>query len=65
MDPRDGIFCLNEPEARTEAAEILRGLIELITVRNDGNGHVIELTGDIVKLLTLPGEAFLFRSTVR
>jgi site-specific DNA recombinase len=46
---------LNDPEARTEAAEILRGLIERITVRNNGDGHVVELTGDIVKLLTLPG----------
>jgi site-specific DNA recombinase len=46
---------LNDPDARTEAAEILRGLIERITVRDDPNGHVVELTGDIVKLLTLPG----------
>jgi site-specific DNA recombinase len=46
---------LNDPEARTEAADILRGLIERITVRDDPHGHVIELTGDIVKLLTLPG----------
>jgi hypothetical protein len=46
---------LNDPEARAEAAEILRGLIERIKVRDDPNGHVIELTGDIVKLLTLPG----------
>ena len=46
---------LNDPDARTEAADILRGLIERITVRDDPHGHVIELTGDIVKLLTLPG----------
>src|SRR5262249_23981889 len=38
-----------------EAAEILRRLIECITVRNDPHGHVVELTGDIVNLLTLPG----------
>jgi hypothetical protein len=46
---------LNDPAARTEAAEILRGLIERITVCEDAQGHVIELTGDIVKLVTLPG----------
>jgi hypothetical protein len=46
---------LNEPAARAEAAEILRGLIERIEVRTDAQGHVIELTGDIVKLVTLPG----------
>src|SRR5262245_21311161 len=45
----------NKPDARPEAAEILRGLIERITIRNDPDGHVVELTGDIVKLLTLPG----------
>jgi site-specific DNA recombinase len=46
---------LSVPDARIEAAEILRGLIERITVRHDTHGHVVELTGDIVKLLTLPG----------
>ena len=46
---------LNDPDARTEAADILRGLIERISVRADPHGHLIELTGDIVKLLTLPG----------
>ena len=46
---------LNDPAARTEATEILRGLIERITVRDDPDGYVIELTGDIVNLLTLPG----------
>jgi hypothetical protein len=30
-------------------------LIERITVRADAQGHLVELTGDIVKLLTLPG----------
>ena len=46
---------LSDPNARTEAAEILRGLIDRVTVRNDPHGHVVELTGDIVNLLTLPG----------
>ncbi len=46
---------LNDSEARVEAADILRGLVERVTVRADADGHVIELTGDIVKLVTLPG----------
>ena len=46
---------LSDPNARTEATEILRGLIDRVTVRNDPHGHVVELTGAIVKLLTLPG----------
>ena len=48
---------LDDPQARTEAAEILRGLVERIAVCADAQGHVVELTGDIVKLLALPGEA--------
>ena len=47
---------LDDPQARTEAAEILRGLVERIAVRGDAQGHVVELTGDIVKLLALPGD---------
>ena len=46
---------LNDPDARTEAAEILRSLVDRISVRADADGHLIELTGDIVKLITLPG----------
>ena len=46
---------LNDPDARTEAAEILRSLIERLTVEPDGDGYVIELVGDIVKMITLPG----------
>ena len=46
---------LNDPEARTEAAEILRTLVERITLRSDASGHTVVLTGDIVKLLALPG----------
>jgi len=47
---------LDDPQARTEAAEILRGFVERIAVRADAQGHVVELTGDIVKLLALPGD---------
>jgi hypothetical protein len=58
---------LDNPEARTEAAEILRGLVERITVRADAQGHVLEITGDIVKLLALPGDTVPspFESSVR
>ena len=58
---------LNDPEARSEAAEILRGLVERISVRADGQGHFVELTGDIVKLLTLTGSTVppSFESSVK
>ncbi len=46
---------LNDPDARTEAAEILRGLIDRVSVKPDGDGYVIEVVGDIVKRITLPG----------
>ena len=46
---------LKDPQARTEAADILRTLIERVTLRTNDDGHVVVLTGDIVKLLTLPG----------
>ena len=45
---------LSDPKARTEAAEILRGLIDRITVQGDNDGHLLVLAGDIVKLLSLP-----------
>jgi site-specific DNA recombinase len=48
-------FALNDPEARTEAADILRTLIERVTLRTTEDGQVVVLTGDIVKLLALPG----------
>ena len=46
---------LNDAGARTEAAEILRSLIQRVTVKPDGDGYVIDLVGDIVKMITLPG----------
>jgi hypothetical protein len=46
---------LNDPEGRTKAAEILRSLIERVTVRGEADGYVLELTGNIVNLLALPG----------
>ena len=47
---------LRDPEARTEAGGILRTLVERITVGKAADGgHVVVLTGDIVKMLGLPG----------
>ena len=46
---------LSDPDARTEASEILRGLIERVTIKPDGDGFIIELTGKILELLALPG----------
>ena len=45
---------LSDPVICTEAAEILHELIERIDVGFDGKAHCIRLTGDIVKLITLP-----------
>jgi site-specific DNA recombinase len=46
---------LSVPDARSEAADRLRRLIECVTVRTDASGQFIELTGDISMLITLPG----------
>jgi hypothetical protein len=48
-------FALNRPDARGEAAEILRTLVTDISVSTADAGTTIMLTGDIVKLLALPG----------
>jgi site-specific DNA recombinase len=42
---------LNEPDSRTEAAGLLRGLIERIRFRNLDDGFEIELVGDIVNMI--------------
>ena len=49
---------LNDPEARPEAAELLRGLIESVTLTPDPdapNGHVIELRGELGAIFALCG----------
>jgi hypothetical protein len=49
---------LNDPEARPEAADLLRGLIESVTLTPDPdapNGHVIELRGELGAILSLCG----------
>jgi len=44
---------LNTDDCRTEAAEILRGLIETIKVRNANDGLEVELLGEIVNMIEL------------
>jgi site-specific DNA recombinase len=46
---------LADPAGRDQAAQIIRGLVERITVRQDATGQIIELTGNILKLLPLAG----------
>ena len=47
---------LADPATQPEAFEILRGLIERVSVHHGEDGFVIELTGEIVNMvkLTLP-----------
>jgi hypothetical protein len=47
---------LNDDTAREEAIEILRTLIEAISVKSTGRGFEVELVGDIVNMLKLPGK---------
>jgi DNA invertase Pin-like site-specific DNA recombinase len=46
---------LAAPETRTEAIEILRGLIDKIRLRPIEKGFEIELVGEIAKMIALPG----------
>ena len=47
---------LNSDDTRSEATDILRGLVEAIHVRPVRNGAEIELIGDIAKMLKLPAK---------
>ncbi len=47
---------LNSKDTKTEATEILRGLIEAINVRPSKYGLEVELVGNIVRMLKLPGK---------
>jgi site-specific DNA recombinase len=47
---------LNANDTKTEATEVLRGLIEAINVRPTNYGLEIELAGNIVNMLKLPGK---------
>jgi hypothetical protein len=48
---------LADPATQTEALEILRGLIERVTVRPADDGFAVELTGEIANMVTLSAEA--------
>ena len=45
--------CLAEPAIRTEAVEILRGLIEGVVLRHDAEGWQVEVRGEIAALVAL------------
>ncbi len=47
---------LNAKDTKTEAAEILRGLIEAINIRPTNYGLEVELVGNIVNILKLHGK---------
>ncbi len=44
---------LDNDNSRTEAAEILRGLVESIKIRNLDDGFEIELVGEIVNMIEI------------
>ncbi len=48
---------LADPETRSEAIEILRGLIERIVISAAGDGFTIELVGEIAHMVRLSTEA--------
>ena len=59
---------LNDPEARPEAADLLRGLIESVTLTPDPdapNGHVIELVGELGAILSLCGNEVATNANAR
>lgn len=54
----DLVEALNKDTSRSEAADLLRGLIERVVLRPDAdaaNGHVIELFGELGAILSLCG----------
>lgn len=48
---------LNGPDLRTEATELLRGLVETITLTPEDHGYAILLKGDLAGILTLAAGA--------
>ena len=59
---------LNDPEARPEAAELLRGLIESVTQTPDPdapNGHQIELRGELAAIFALCGNDIATNANAR
>ncbi len=48
---------LANPATRTEALESLRGLVEKVTVKAQGEGFTIELVGEIARMVAMAAEA--------
>jgi site-specific DNA recombinase len=48
---------LFEPEMRTEALELIRGLIERVELHPNADGFRIELIGEIANMMTLSAGA--------
>ena len=48
---------LADPATRAEALEILRGLVERVTVKAEGEGFTIELVGEIARMVAMAAEA--------
>ena len=44
---------LNEPEIRDEAAQILRGLVDRVSIGPAENGLEVEIVGEIAKMVEL------------
>ena len=61
---------LKEPETRAQAIEILRGLIERVSLSPADGGFEIELVGEIARMIALPegsgrGELMAYESSVK
>lgn len=59
---------LNDPEARTEAADLLRGLIESVTLTPDmdaPNGHQIELMGELGAIFVVVRQWYSYKCRKR
>ena len=50
---------LNKPDCRTEAAEIIRGLVDSISVRRSDDDIEIELVGEITNMIEVAQTAYL------
>ena len=55
---------LNEPEIRDEALQILRGLVERVSIRPAENGLEVEIVGEIAKMVELGIENNAKRATL-
>jgi len=55
---------LNEPEIRDEALQILRGLVERVSISPAENGLEVEIVGEIAKMVELGIENNAKRATL-